>query len=330
MLTQNDTSDHPNYDSFLFLQRDSEEVVNEIIESIIMNGAKILHTNYLKTQINPYIAKTIGQELIMNSMWAKLPLGDELNELEGLPDEDLELPKIDSWANGSLMVFESMPLRSSCPQEKLVHKISQKEKKPKDQKGNQNSNNEASEKVVNQKTSSPKKTVKSPKLTSNKTIKATKQSSGQLMMNRIFEETKKSNGKNITMDSDFNIIEITEHKSFTSSLIVPKVTTKRLQKDEPVSKITKPKIRIPIQKRDTKIRKKPLPKLLQVDTPIFDEDQQTAPVVENFNCSPGVTFKEGNLIKSKPASFISNEFTRAQYQEYLKELQSTSKGDFIE
>lgn len=329
MQAQSDSSEQVNYDSFLLSKHDSEDAVSDIIETIILNGAKILHKHHLETQINSYSTKTMGIELIMNLTWAKLPLGAEPSYSDTLPDDDLELPKIDSWANGALSVFESMPLRSSCAHEYPVKKKTKKESKANDQIINQNSFNEITEKVENQ-SKSFHKTLKPARIYSKKTIKSSKQNSEPLTMNRILADTKKLTGKNVTIDSDFNVIEIAEHKNFATSLIIPKVTTKRLQKDEPPTKPLKPKRRIPIQKRESKLQKKPLPKLLQIDNPSFDEDQHATSVAEKIVCSPGVTYKEGNYIKSKPIHANPNELTRSQYQEYLEELKKNSKGDFIE
>lgn len=327
---QNDPSEEINYDSILLEKHDSEEAVSEIIDAIILNGAKILHTHYLETQINSYTTKTVGIELIMNSTWAKLPLGAQPSLSETLPDDDLELPKIDSWANGALLVFESMPLRTSYTQEYPIPKKQKKAKKEKDQIASQNPNNESTKKVENQTKSFTNRTSKQVKTYTRKTIKASKQNSEPLIMNKIFENTKRSAGKNITIDSDFNVIEIVEHKNFATSLIIPKVTAKKFQKDESSTKTLKPKRRIPIQRREVKLQKKPLPKLLQVDNPSFDEDQQIASVSEKIVCTPGVTFKEGNYVKSKPVHSNPNELTRSQYQEYLEEFKKNSRGEFLE
>ena len=62
----------------------------------------------------------------MNSTWAKLPLGPQLNNEDTIPDDDLELPKIDSWANGALSVFDSMIIRPSSAPEYPVKKIIKK------------------------------------------------------------------------------------------------------------------------------------------------------------------------------------------------------------
>lgn len=336
MQSGNDPTELINFDSHLLLQHDSEDAVREIIESIITSGANILHTHYLQMQINPYTTKTIGLELIMNSTWANFPLGSQPNISDTIPDDDLELPKVDSWANGALLVFESMPLRVSHTQECPVKKMSIKEKKGNkgnkrnDQITHQNSFKHSTNKENDELMLSPKKSLKQTRIFSKKTLVPSKQNSGTLTMNKIFEETKKSAGKNITIDSDLNIIEIVEHKNFATSLIVPKVATKRFQKDESPTKALNPKRRIPIQRRETKLKKKPLPKLLQVDTPSFADDQQTLSVAEKFVCSPGVTLKEGNFVKSKPKQLKPNELSRSEYQEYLKEFKKNSKNDFIE
>ncbi|OHT08348.1 hypothetical protein TRFO_04988 [Tritrichomonas foetus] len=401
MQTIAESSDTVSLDAFLYQQRSSEEVVNDIIETILFNGAKILQNHYLQTQINPYSAKTICQELIMNSTWAKLPLGPPLDEIDS--DDDLELPKIDQWANGALVV----ELPTNVQLRTCVLKSSQKDSRPKknskininlnsNSDNSNNSNNEINvfsnassnslsslnnqENVENEKnnnfnskfrngfkkpnglnskisttnklnanaksklsqvSSVSKKAMKSANATKSSKFNPTKTKPAKpagesVLIQKIFEETKKNTNKNITIDSDFNIIEVAENKILASSLIVPKVATKKspkidsvvkkpLNKGKGISTYSKVRSSLGVSKKTTK--KRTLPKLIEADSPIFDDETTQGDITDVFECAPGVTLKDGSFVKSKSKPLKPNEFTRAQYNDYITQIQN-STDDF--
>lgn len=320
-----DTSNSFIYDPFLFEQRESEDAAHQIIETILLSAFDILHTHQLQKQIKPYAAKTISQELIMNSMWAKLSIGPNLSINDTIPDDDLEMPRIDSWANGALDVFEDIQLRSSTAEEHSFKKIGKVKEKPSSSLSFQIPE-ETKEKQTVLSPSKKKKTIQTPKKITSSHTKSQLPNNSASAIQRLFDETKKSTSKNITMDADLNIIEIAERKGMASSLIVPKVATKRFPKIDNTSKT--PAKRMTYQRRDTKSqKKKPLPKLLQPDLPTFDETATTEPIADRVICAPGVTFKEGSMVKTMPYVLKPNEISRAQYQAYIDDFTRNSEED---
>jgi hypothetical protein len=66
-------------------------------------------------------------------------------------------------------------------------------------------------------------------------------------------------------------------------------------------------------------RRKAAP-LLPPDAPVFDEEVAAISYSDRFVCAPGVTFKDGAAVKSRPPVANTTQMTRAQYEAYLQEM----------
>ena len=317
------------YDIFMAEQKISTDAVRDVIEQIVFDGASILHTKYLQSQIKPYASKTLARELVMNASWALEPLGD--NSVFAEPDNDLDLPPIDEWAGGVLPVRspDAIGLRSAIPPPR--------ENKNPPTAGNkhrpQTSSNQTSRTAPSVETkpsangSFKGRSNQQPKETPKKKPKPAV--SEAVAITRLFEEAKKKTSiamKSVTVDSDFTVIQITEPHGLPPALIVPKVTTKRAThvNENPVAVSRGPKPSI--VKPAPPPKKKTTTKLIEPDLPIFDEEVAEVSYSEKFVCAPGVTFKDGNVVKTRAQQANPNQMTRAQYEQYLEELK---RGDEV-
>ena len=70
-----------------------------------------------------------------------------------------------------------------------------------------------------------------------------------------------------------------------------------------------------------KKKRKILPKLLEPDVPVFDNEINEVSYSDKFVCAPGVTFKDGNVVKTRPPVSNAGQMTRVQYEDYLADLQ---------
>ena len=130
--------------------------------------------------------------------------------------------------------------------------------------------------------------------------------------------------KAVTVDSDFTVIQINEPHGLPPALIVPKVTTKRAShvgdNNSSVSRQPKPSLVKPVPPP----KKRQVQKLIETDTPIFDDEISEISYSDKFVCAPGVTFKDGSTVKSRAQQSNPNQMTRAQYEQYLEEMK---RGD---
>lgn len=314
------------YDNLLVNQNASTYIVHKILEQIINEGAQILHTKYLQSQIKPYASRTLARELVMNASWALEPIGP--NDITAQPDEDLEIPPIDEWAGGVLPVrsADATGLRSAVPP-------------PRETKVQTSNSTRPHPQVVAEKKQMPPPESKST--TSQTTHRSAKgapqkeaprkkpkpQVSEAVAITRAFEEAKKKTAvsmKAVTVDSDFSVIQITEPKGLPPALIVPKVTTKRAQHVEQPQTAGRQQARAVIRKPQPQQKRRVVPKLVEPDTPIFDEEIAEVSYSDKFICAPGVTFKDGTVVKSRAQQANPNQMTRAQYEAYLEEMK---RGD---
>lgn len=326
------------FDLKLMDQEDSVRVVHDTIEDIIKRGAEILYMKYIDSQIFPYASRTLARELVMNASWASFPLDCDI--LEADPDEDLALPLIDEWAGGVLPVrgSDSSGLRCSITPQRDVRKNNSANRRARshlDQQHDQSTSTPSTEKQSSKTTgrasstihSKPSKNKISIKGGQNK-AKQTPQITEAQIITKKFEEAKKKTNvmmKSVTVDSDFSVIQINEPKGLPPSLIVPKVTTKKLttsKNQKQTNVVTAPRIARPIviQKNDKKKKRKPQTKLIEPDLPVFDEEVSEISFSDRFVCAPGVTFKDGTTVKSRPPQTNSNQLTRIQYEQYLEEM----------
>jgi hypothetical protein len=125
--------------------------------------------------------------------------------------------------------------------------------------------------------------------------------------------------KAITVDADFTVIQIAEPKGLPPALIVPKVATRARPPPRAAAAAAAARpARPPPPKKDAKRRR--VAPLLLPDAPLFDEEVAAISYSERFVCAPGVTFKDGGTVKSRPPVANTAQMTRAQYDAYLEEM----------
>jgi hypothetical protein len=286
--------------------------VYSIIESIVASGAQILYTRYIESQKIPYASRTLARELVLNASWTSMPLDSRSPIVE--PDADLALPPIDEWAGGVLPVRGSDPssLRCSVTPQREVRRT--------------------------QTLRRPLAVVEEPPPPRPKAASAVARPSGARparaaravvpvvseaeRITKAFEEARKRTNvamKAITVDADFTVIQIVEPKGLPPALIVPKVTTRTRQPPRPSAAVIAARPVKPVPaKKETKRRK--VAPLLQPDAPAFDEEIAAISYSDRFVCAPGVTFKDGATVKSRPPVANTAQMTRAQYDAYLAEM----------
>jgi hypothetical protein len=288
--------------------------VSCILEDIVTAGAQILYTRYIESQKVPYASRTLSRELVLNASWTSFPL--DCREIFALPDDDLVIPPIDEWAGGVLPVrnAEATSLRCSVTPQRDLRK-SQTFRRALPSTGS-----------MNQEVKPPPKAVAPIRQAASRThtrAPAVVVISEAQRITKAFEEARKRTNsamKAITVDSDFTVIQISEPKSLPPALIVPKLVTKSRPAPKPVATVPAGKPRRPVQIRNEPRKRKQAPVLLEPDLPVFDEEVAAISYSDRFVCAPGVTFKDGTTVKSRPQVINAAQMTRAQYEGYLEEM----------
>jgi hypothetical protein len=134
--------------------------------------------------------------------------------------------------------------------------------------------------------------------------------------------------KAVTVDADFNVIQIQEPKGLPPNLIVPKIAGRKGAKEEREkgSSISGRSVRVTILKPEPPKRKLPQ-RIVEVEQPKFDNEITEATFADKIVCAPGVTFRDGIVVKSRPPQNNANQLTRTQYEEYLKEMKRMADAD---
>ena len=296
------------FEEVLLEQTTAERCAREFLDDLLTNCAEIVHTNYLQTQIKPYAARTIAQELIMNASWAKLCVGPQIFGI--VPDDDLEIPRVDQWCNGALTVEDpaTVQLRSS------ICEFREPEKQGKPRRA-------ADDRTISlTQISSQSSFIQSGIFAARKPANTVKAKQEPNAIIKMFDEAKKqqlqSGTKNVTVDAELHVIPIQEPKALNPSLIVPRVTMKKAAKQDvsPAPRRVKPKNHVTPTRRKKASSKTILPGLLEEDKPIFDEEVAQASVSDKFVCMPGVTLREGGIVKSSPSPQKVGGLTKSQYE----------------
>jgi hypothetical protein len=145
---------------------------------------------------------------------------------------------------------------------------------------------------------------------------------------RAFEEARKRTNvamKAITVDSDFSVIQINEPKGLPPALIVPKVTTKaRAPPRQTATSVLRP-ARAPPPRPEAKKRRRPQSMLIVPDVPSFDDEVAGISYSDRFVCAPGVTFRDGTVVKTRPQAVNTTQMTRTQYETYLEEMKKSGE-----
>jgi hypothetical protein len=145
---------------------------------------------------------------------------------------------------------------------------------------------------------------------------------------KAFDEAKKKASvanKSVTVDADFNVIPIQPPHGLPPSLIVPKIAAKKIVKPgRPASETTRGgRIGLDNKKSDP-VKRKVQTRFLEVDVPKFDDDIGDLSCGDKIVCSPGVTFRDGNWVRSRPRLTSANQLTREKYEEYINEMKRGS------
>lgn len=314
------------YDTMINEQNKSAEAVHEIIEQLILNGAQILHMKYIKSQIRPYASRTLARELVMNASWALAPIGPA--DVVAEPDEDLEIPPIDEWAGGVLPVRNSdaSGLRTSVTPQREVRRpttTTHRTRQTESQQTETRDTPQPSTSIATYRSKGPAQNREPAKKKPKQEL-----SEAQIIMKTFEEARKKTNVamKAVTVDSDFSVIQINPPHGLPPALIVPKVATKKATKTEKTSTSIARPPRAVIKKPE-KPKRRALPKLIEADVPQFDEEVAEISFSDKFVCAPGVTFKDGTTVKSRPQQSNAAQLTRAQYEQYLEEMKHMADED---
>jgi len=304
-------------DLFSF-QIESQNSIYSVIESILSCCFSRIQEKAILSDIKRVSSQIFMEEIKTNAIFSSFHLGSPLSSV--MLDEDLELPPPDSWSCGIITIRDpdTVEIRSDvlvkrdfAPATKRNVEISHKV--------------EISKKIL-QKTQSQllNSTRFKPRVAKPDAIHDKSMCTPAQALTKSIDATRKqqsSMAKNITVDSEFNVIPIVEPKSL-NGLIVPKVATKKLRNDDSSQPSRRKGYQISKQKA-TKSRKANVA-LISSDAPTFDED---APEFTTDKVIPsnGVTIKEGSYIKSKPKIDKEEKMTKQQYEAYIHELQKPNK-----
>jgi hypothetical protein len=61
------------------------------------------------------------------------------------------------------------------------------------------------------------------------------------------------------------------------------------------------------------------------DAPVYDEEVANISYSDRFICEPGVTFKDGSVVKSRPPIVNPAQMTKDQYAAYLEEIKKSGE-----
>jgi hypothetical protein len=294
------------------------EAVYSVLEQIVLDGAKILYMRYIQSQKIPYASRTLARELVLNASWASIPL--TIPEIVAEPDMDLTLPPIDEWSGGVLPVrsAERVPLRASVtPQREMRRTGLFHRTRPVEE--------EVEKKTPRQPTTaisaSPSKAAAKPK-------KAVPVITEAQIITKAFEEARKKANvimKAVTVDSDFTVIQINELKGLPPALIIPTISTKgKAPAKTTTNVVAVPRVTRPVTRTEAK-KKRPRTSLLQPDVPKYDEEVANISYADKFICAPGVTFKDGTVVKSRPPIVDNAQMTKSQYAVYLEEMKRSGE-----
>jgi hypothetical protein len=298
--------------------------IYSIIEDIVTAGAQILYMRYIESQKRPYACRTLARELVLNASWAAFPL--DSTEIFAEPDDDLALPQIDEWAGGVMPVRNSDATSLRCsvtPQREFrktqtLHRAHQlTEESPATTTGRSPAVARPTVASMPRAARDATKPRRPPPVKTEAEI-----------ITKMFEQARKRTNvatKAVTVDADFTVIQITEPKGLPPALIVPKVTTKSKPPAKPAAAVAVTRKPAAIGRTDQKKRRKPQSFLIQPDVPVFDEEVANISYSDRFVCAPGVTFKDGSTVKSRPPVVDNAQMTRTQYDAYLQEMKRSGE-----
>ena len=336
------------YETLFFNRYSPNEIVRDIISEIVDRGAEIIFQHSIHNRTPLYAAQSLTTQIVHEMSCAFWHLDPEIVDCE--PDEDLILPPTDEWATGSLPIRNeaAIGLRSAAPPKDESRVSRSKQNTPTEPSephtsrslrphvnafnsidrispsnlGNSNNSNNNSN-SPNDNNNQKSESIISPSKMKNSTKHKVKPppSEAELILRSFDEARKKINGtqKNITVDENFQVIQIQEPKGLPPSLIVPRISTRKpeISSARPVKTIRTPH---PVIKKPQTNNTKKKVRFFEADEPIIDKSLVDLSLTDKFICAPGVTIKEGGLTRTRPLLSQPNQMTREQYETYLKEM----------
>jgi hypothetical protein len=262
----------------------------------------------------------MAKELVTNANWLALPLDDMA--VTAIPDDDLFMPAIDEWAGGVLPVrdADATGLRTAVTVASESKRSTGNSVKP--LRGTAPLATEVLQPVAPPAGAAPRSARTAAAANATKPRVRPPPSEGEVLL-KTFEEIRKKSTvstKAVTVDAEFNVIQIQEPHGLPSSLIVPKITMKKPGKVEGQAAATTRAPRPPIKKPEPTGRRRPPGRFIELDTPKFDTEIAEVTFADKIICAPGVTFRDGGSVKSRPPLHNANQLTRAQYEVYLEEM----------
>jgi hypothetical protein len=314
------------FDTFLCDRSRAFEAVREVLDEIIEAGAAILHSKFLDSQVIPYASRTLARELVTNATWSILPI--DTTDVFADPDDDLAMPAIDEWASGVLPMrdAEATGLRTAVNPEP-------EPRRPHPPAARPTRHSPAQPVEVHPPTTAPARGPRSARPSMHEAPMPRARArppptEGETIL-RTFDEIRKKSTvstKAVTVDADFNVIQIQEPKGLPPSLIIPRIAAKKVVKQDKTTSLSGRAPRPPIKKPEAP-KRKVQPKLIETDAPRFDTAIAEVTFADKIVCAPGVTFRDGNAVKTRPPVTNANQLTRAQYEEYLQEMKRLAEAD---
>jgi hypothetical protein len=311
------------FDCLLIDRSQSFSVARFIVDQLVISGAAILHSKYVRSEGIPFASRAICKELIMTSSWVQLPLDDF--DVSADPDDDLKMPPIDEWAGGVLPVrdADATGLRTAVTVASEMRRTHPGSRPP---RVNIAQGTEVQPPPAAPTNTAPR-TSRTPGNAGAAKPKAAPVTTEAETILKTFEEIRKRSTvstKAVTIDAEFNMIQIQEPHGLPPSLIVPKISMKKVagKVEKPLVSTARP-VRPPIKKPDAP-KKKAMGRLIEIDAPKFDTEIVDVTFADKIICAPGVTFRDGNAVKSRPPQNSANQLTRAQYEVYLEEMKRTA------
>jgi hypothetical protein len=324
------------FDHLMTERNRSMEVVRQIVGEIVSRADDVIHTKFLNEQRVPYASRTLARELVMNATWA-LAEFDE-SPVCARPDVPLALPAIDEWAEGVLPVRdpEATGLRIAHAPAPVGNLKPSGLKSAGSRKSPEGLRAQVTPPAQNTKPAAP---APRPPVDGNTRRGATAvrttigrpehhPTEAEIIL-KTFEEARKKTSmvnKSVTVDADFNIIQIQPPHGLPPSLIVPKIAAKKIVKPCRANSASNRGSRVPSQpKKQDSPKRKVQTRHLEPDVPKFDEELADLSCADKIVCSPGVTFRDGNWVRTRPRLSSASQLTREKYEEYLDEMKRGSE-----
>jgi hypothetical protein len=304
------------FEAIFHSQLEAEVAVPAVVEALLRDCMRLAHARHIAAETVPFAIRAVIQELRLNACWCALPLGDQ--PPPPLPDENLGLPRPDQLANGALTVVrpDAVALRASAcaargewgaPRPPGARAQARAESPPPEEP------------------QMPMPELRPAGFRARRPAPGQRAVAEEPPIAKLFEEKRKQilrANKNVTVDMELNIIPVQEQRVLGPALIVPRVAAGRARRG--TEGVAQPARRVSHgipDKAKAAGRKKPDP-LVAPDLPVFEDGFTEASVADRIVCAAGVTLRDGSVVRSKPKQMKPGAMTRAQYEEYRKQMET--------